>query len=345
MNRTDAFHKILQLSDQEEKRRIDRSLDELMADEYQLSPHMKQLIENDNYVFPSFYQDYETAYDLVRKQDTISAKKHHYATVPYFHRHEFIEMVYVYKGLCHQYIESRDQLMVLKEGELFILNQNVLHALYQPCEEDVLIKIIIPAKYLGLDFAGGQKFHDSIVDFLKRSVTTGNSSYHYLHFHTGSSPMIRLFIEQMMTEYYRKDIYFEDSMCCYLKLLFIELGRNHFMMNGVHFDMKTRRLEHEELLNYVRDNMRTITLGDLAAQFSYNKCYLSRLISEEFGRGFQHIVREIRMEEIEKLICYSSLSIEQIAERVGYKNAMVVYKMIREKYNMTPAEYRKSQPH
>lgn len=48
------------------------------------------------------------------------------------------------------------------------------------------------------------------------------------------------------------------------------------------------------------------------------------------------------MEEIKTLIRYTNLPIEQITERVGYKNAVIIYKMIREKYNMTPTEYRKN---
>lgn len=46
------------------------------------------------------------------------------------------------------------------------------------------------------------------------------------------------------------------------------------------------------------------------------------------------------MEKIEALIAYSKMSIEQIAERMGYKNAAIIYKMIREKYNITPTEFR-----
>ncbi|WP_044482004.1 helix-turn-helix transcriptional regulator [Paenibacillus antibioticophila] len=337
-----SFYKVLQLSDLEEKKRIDRSLDELMEDEYQLNDNMRKLIEDQQYVFPSLNQNHATPDMLIRTQDTISAKKHHYSTTPYFHRHDFIEMVYVYKGLCYQYIESQDQLMILNEGELFILNQNVLHALYQPNPEDIIIKMIIPPRYLGFEFGERQEFQDSILDFLTKSVMKRSLSYHYLHFRTASNPLIRTFVERLVTEYYQKADYFEDAMCYYLKLLFVELSRSKSIINSMHFEMKTKRLQHEQLLNYVRENMQTITLDQLANEFSYNKCYLSRLISEEFGESFQKIVRDIRMGEIEKLIRYTNLSIEQIAERVGYKNAVIIYKMIREKYNMTPSEFRKN---
>lgn len=341
---TPSFEQILQLSDQEEKQRMDRSLYELMEDEYKLSSHMKKLMEDQQYVFPSFHEDNATPDILVRTQDTISAKKHHPSTTPYFHRHDFIELVYVYKGCCYQYIESHDQRMVLNDGELFILNQNVLHALYQPHQEDVIIKMIIPPKYLGLEFVENQEFHHSILDFLEYSVREGNLSYHYLHFRTRSNPLIKLFVERIVMEYYQKEIYYEAAMCHYLQLLFIELSRDHSLVDCVNFGLKAKRLQHQKLLNYIRRNIQTITLEQLANEFSYNKCYLSRLISEELGRSFQDIVKEIRVEQIETLMRSSTLSIEQIADRVGYKNAAIIYKIIREKYDMTPSEYRKSRP-
>ena len=71
------------------------------------------------------------------------------------------------------------------------------------------------------------------------------------------------------------------------------------------------------------------------------KCYLSRLISEEFGVGFQKLITDIRMEKMESLVRYTDLFMEEIADRVGYKNAVMVYKLFREKYQMTPSQYRR----
>ncbi len=343
MSEENTFTHILQYSDQEEKRRMGRSLYEIMKDEYQLNHRMNKLIEADSYVFPSFHEDQAAPDTLIRTQDTISAKKHHYSTKPYFHRHDFIEMIYVYKGLCHQYIDTRDQLMILQEGDLFILNQNVSHALYQPHPDDIIIKMIIPTVYLGREFIESQKHYFPILDFLRNSVVEGGSSYHYLLFRTMSHPLVRQLVENMVIEFYQRKLHFEDAMCSYLKLLWIELSRHDFIISNVIAEGKTGRLDYEKLVSLIRANLPTITLDHLADEFSYNKCYLSRLISEEFGKSFQEIVRGIRMEKIETFIRYSNLSIEQIAERVGYKNAAIIYKIIREQYNMTPTEYRKNQ--
>lgn len=310
MNTKLSFNNVLLLSDQEEEERLSHMMSELMSDEYKLN-------------------------------GTISAKKHHYLTIPYFHQHDFIEMIYVYKGTCYQYIETKDQVILLKEGDIFLLNQNVLHALYQLRQEDIIIKVIIPLKYIGLDLLQKQSSSTSLFDFLSKFVYQKNVDYHYLHFHTMSNALIKLFVEQMVTEYYQKAIAYEEAICHYLNLLFIELGREHSIITNVQFEMRINRLHHEEMLSYMRENIQTITLDQLAGEFAYNKCYLSRLISEEFGVGFQKLLRDIRMEKMESLIRYTNLSVEEIAERVGYKNAVMIYKLFREKYGMTPSEYRR----
>jgi YesN/AraC family two-component response regulator len=278
---------------------------------------------------------------LIDIQETISVKKHHYLTPPYFDQHDFIEMIYVYKGTCYQYVETKEQEIQLMEGDLFLINQNVLHALYQPKQDDIIIKIIIPLNYIGLDLLEQQSSAVSLFDFLSKSVYRKNGDFHYLHFHTISNALIKLFVERMITEYYQKAIAYEEAICHYLNLLFIELGREHSIITNVQFEMRTNRLQHEEMLNYMRENIQTVTLDQLANEFSYNKCYLSRLISEEFGVGFQKLLRDIRMEKMESLIRYTNLPLEEIAELVGYKNAVMIYKLFREKYDMTPSEYRR----
>lgn len=75
----------------------------------------------------------------------------------------------------------------------------------------------------------------------------------------------------MVTEYYQKEISYEEAICHYLKLLFIELGREHSHITNVQFEMKINRLHHEEIINFMRNNIQSITLEQLAGEFAYNK--------------------------------------------------------------------------
>ena len=43
------------------------------------------------------------------------------------HRHTFIEMIYVYDGVCKQYIGNDQEELVMNRGEICKLNSNLIH--------------------------------------------------------------------------------------------------------------------------------------------------------------------------------------------------------------------------
>ena len=80
---------------------------------------------------------------------------------------------------------------------------------------------------------------------------------------------------------------------------------------------------------------------ELAGRFHFNQSYLSRIIAQNCGMGFQELVKECRIEKSAMLLGSSDYSIEQIAEIVGYQNATSVYNGIKDRFGISPAEYRR----
>lgn len=151
-NISPSFQKILNLSIWLETERLDRELGILMEDEYVLDDELHQKLEQATYQFPDVAEIHTDRQVLSRKQDWFSAKVHIKRTPLYFHRHEFMEILYMYKGQCKQYIGNLKNCITLHEGDFFFLNQNVVHALFQEDEEAILIKIILPAPYVSHEF-------------------------------------------------------------------------------------------------------------------------------------------------------------------------------------------------
>lgn len=56
--------------------------------------------------------------------------------------------------------------------------------------------------------------------------------------------------------------------------------------------------------------------------------------------SFRDLLREIRIEKAVKLLGGSDYSVEKIALMVGYKSAIPIYREIKNKYGMSPAEIR-----
>lgn len=96
-----------------------------------------------------------------------------------------------------------------------------------------------------------------------------------------------------------------------------------------------------EILNYVQANYRTITLDDLANKFYLSKPYLSKLIKEKSGRTFGDNVRQIRMSKACMLLKNGNMTVERIAEAVGYQNVEHFNRLFKESYGMPPVQFRK----
>ncbi|MEA4900936.1 2-isopropylmalate synthase [Desulfitobacterium sp.] len=96
-----------------------------------------------------------------------------------------------------------------------------------------------------------------------------------------------------------------------------------------------------EILNYVQANYRTITLDDLANKFYLSKPYLSKLIKEKSGRTFGDNVKKIRMSKACMLLKNGNMTVERIAEAVGYQNVEHFNRLFKESYGMPPVQFRK----
>ena len=56
--------------------------------------------------------------------------------------------------------------------------------------------------------------------------------------------------------------------------------------------------------------------------------------------NFLDLLRECRLEKAAALLTATNYPIEKIAELVGYSSAASVYQGVREKFGMSPTEYR-----
>ncbi|MBU5436429.1 helix-turn-helix domain-containing protein [Tissierella sp. MSJ-40] len=97
-----------------------------------------------------------------------------------------------------------------------------------------------------------------------------------------------------------------------------------------------------EILHYIYDNMKDVTLEKVARKFHFNPSYLSRLIKESTNRSFSEILKNARLKKSSLLLKNTDISISKISEEIGYKNPNRFYKVFKDKYGMTPGEYRNS---
>ena len=85
----------------------------------------------------------------------------------------------------------------------------------------------------------------------------------------------------------------------------------------------------------------TYQLSDLAKENGYDLYQLSRLIKNVTGRTYTQLLQEKRLKQAVFLLENTRLSITDVSLDVGYSNFSYFYKIFREKYGMSPKQFRR----
>lgn len=96
------------------------------------------------------------------------------------------------------------------------------------------------------------------------------------------------------------------------------------------------------ILQYIEEHCtEEISLKELAKRFYLTENYLSAYIRQQSGRTYTELVASKRISLAQKLLRQTSLSIQEIAGRVGYSEYSHFSKLFKKKVGCTLSEYRK----
>lgn len=83
-----------------------------------------------------------------------------------------------------------------------------------------------------------------------------------------------------------------------------------------------------------------VKLEDLAAILYLSRGQTNRLLREKYGMTFREKLLQSRMEQAVRLLRYTDMAVYQIAEKVGYTASSSFYHVFRDRFGVTPEEYR-----
>ncbi|MCD7708527.1 MAG: 2-isopropylmalate synthase [Clostridiales bacterium] len=94
------------------------------------------------------------------------------------------------------------------------------------------------------------------------------------------------------------------------------------------------------MLNYIQNNYQDVTLESMAEQFHLSEPYISKYIKDKSGKTFGEHVAHIRMKRAKTLLRNGNMTVENIADSVGYPNVEHFNRTFKKMFGMTPTEYR-----
>lgn len=109
-------------------------------------------------------------------------------------------------------------------------------------------------------------------------------------------------------------------------------------------EQATGHADINKAMQYVREHLgEAISAKQLAEMLHMNANYFSQLFKEQTGISFSDYVTRHRLQLAKRLLLTTGLSIQQIAEQIGYQTDRYFIRVFRAHEQLSPAQYRKQQ--
>ncbi len=257
-----------------------------------------------------------------------------------FHTHDYIELAYVAEGEFQQKIMGQD--IRFRKGEICLIDKNCLHQDYLFSRSSTIIFIGL-ANEIFDEVMVNRTFEEGILNFLRMALMKQKDIQQYVHFKP-KNPGDRRIEEFLLS--LLKELDYQDEASGYICKGLLMRILHHISSQYEFFLSNEQRKKmnwiiFEDITNYIRENYADITVRDLVERFHFNEDYYNRILKDKAGMTYSEYVQNIRLEQARKLLKTTTLTVDEVANRVGYHNKGYFYKIFAERYKTTPSKYRK----
>lgn len=242
------------------------------------------------------------------------------------HFHDYIEIVYLQKGKQTHFVNNNK--INLNEGNVLLIKPYSMHST-KKADNSIAINLIISDKMLN-SLVKDSNYNYKFTRFQKYLIADSES---YYEIDSIASPLDELveFID-------KEDILSSMRLRAIAYRTLIELVSAYNVSHKPKISHKNINLD---LIDYLKNNIKTASLKEYAHQFYISESRLSLIIKENYNANFKDILRELRLAKAADLLINTSKNIELIMEEIGYNNKTFFYEIFKKKYGTTPSKFRK----
>ena len=228
--------------------------------------------------------------------------------------------------------------LVLKEGDLLFLNQNVYHEILPAGEKDLAVNFIILPEFFDRPISMVER-ENILRDFLISTLAGDTAINDYLYIKTKGIIPVENLLENMIWTILGRHPMMDTINQTSMGLLLMNLSR---------FANQIGRSDpqHEEqslmfsVLDYIEHHYQNGTLAEISELSHLPTYQVSRMLKKRTGKNFKELLQLRRLQQAAYLLQNTTLSIDKIIVHIGYENSSYFYRVFREKYGCSPSEYR-----
>ena len=169
----------------------------------------------------------------------------------------------------------------------------------------------------------------------------GDSRYsNYLHFQVSGVLPVQNLVENMVWTLMNNQPNKRSLNQVTMGLLFL-----HLLHHTDKISQNEDTFEQElvlKVLKYIDENYRDGELTELAQMMGYDIYWLSRAVKRLTGRTYKELLQIKRLNQTSFLLLNTKLPVADISVAVGYDNTSYFHRIFRERYGMSPKEYKNS---
>lgn len=255
-----------------------------------------------------------------------------------YHTQDFIEFGYVYKGSFKQNIVGKDY--TYNQGDVFLIDQHTMRYDYIKNCDTAVIFIKFTPTFIDSMFLS-QLVEGDIKTLLGKMLQGEKRIHQFIQCNPkGQVEPVTDIVNQIISELtYRRDGW--SYMLKGLLVRFIGALSTMYECNLYKFDLKKMDgIFFDQVIKYMEQHFRDVTIEDLVTRFHYNTAYYNRLIKRYSGLTYKQYLQRIRINYAKNELVSTTKPIMDIVIGAGYTNKGYFYKIFTESEELTPHQYR-----
>ena len=248
------------------------------------------------------------------------------------HKHNYLEMMIVLGGSITHIIG--DEEITLGRGDILVMNKHVSHSIKKAETPDIGVNVILSDAFVE---SLASEIYGTVFSELAEENAKSEGAGIYLSFSTDGKKQIANIVENLLfelTEYHSTD---SRILRYTTTLLFDYLSKKSDKLLRKASRLPDREAERKSaILSYVRDSYKDASLSVLASKMFLSVPYLSKLITQYFGKSFKALLLEERLHRAEQLLLNTDMPIGDVIAAVGYENKSYFCREFKERFGCAP---------
>ena len=258
-------------------------------------------------------------------------------------KQDFVDVFLILKGNCTCKFYKTDlttppESVFLSRHSFCIIPHQVIHS-FSPDPDCQILHIFFKLDSLKSHYSDLISANNMLLLFCSNMLYRTHY-WNYLYFSVSYTDKLDTLLAEMYEEFHHKQIFHQNMLYYSAGMLFTLMERQSRSQICVSPSNPLRLVRYDQIYSYICDNYPMTSARTIAEYFHISQSYLCKLFHEN-GTTVTTVIQEIRLQQARSLLEQSDLSVQNIAELVGYHDLTYFIKLFKRYFSVTPYQYRR----